>query len=130
MAEANLSINCSSGKGSHLLLVRLLGLLLFFGNAETGVEPGKLQQGIIYPNEKQITKHTFILQQLKEVKRKQDVSLNFQAKRNIFNLEVGEADKNRTYSLVTVSVIGLGKRGSTSQSRENSVPSEFAFLII
>lgn len=43
--EANLSIGFSSGKGSHLLLVRLLGLLLFFDNAERGVEVGKLQQG-------------------------------------------------------------------------------------
>lgn len=54
----------------------------------------------------------------------------FKLKEAIFNLGMGEGREESTYSLVTASVVGLGKRGSTSQSRENSVPSEFAFLII
>ena len=41
--ETGLSTDLSSGKGSHLLLDRLLGLLLYLGNEETGVEHCELQ---------------------------------------------------------------------------------------
>ena len=46
MTDADLSTNFSSGKGSHLLLDRLLGLLLYFGNDDPGVELCKLLQEI------------------------------------------------------------------------------------
>jgi hypothetical protein len=44
LVETDLSTDFSSGKGSHLLLDRLLGLLLYFGTEETGVEYCELLQ--------------------------------------------------------------------------------------
>lgn len=41
--ETGLSTDFSSGKGSHLLLDRLPGLLLYLGNEETGVGQCELQ---------------------------------------------------------------------------------------
>jgi hypothetical protein len=43
LMETGLSTDFSSGKGSHLLLDRLPGLLLYLGNEETGVGHCELQ---------------------------------------------------------------------------------------
>lgn len=46
------------------------------------------------------------------------------------SVRAGIGEEKSAYSLVTISALGKGKRGSVSQSRVYSVPSAVALVII
>lgn len=120
LTETGVSTNFSSGRGSHRLLDRLLGLL-YFGNDATGVEdceflqPTDMSQICIsgirtihvsYYQSNNCKRSTEPrLQEIKPQKMKKKMEKSKKKKRQ------------NTYSLLAKSGFGNGKRGSVSQFR-------------
>lgn len=135
LTETGFSTNFSSGKGSHLLLDRLLGLFMYFGNEATWVKdcellyPRKMSQicisgirtslyHIIHPNNRKVVNRPQITGiKPTRMKRERHIIISYRQREN-------------RYSLLAKSGSGKGKRGSVSQSRVWSVPSAVALVII